>query len=136
MLQSRFARGFEITPTVTVSLRYIASQGETVDEASTTTIYFHGQVQKPGPLVLEEPVSILKALALVGGPARFAKLDSIQIHRKVDPVDPESETGEDDGPEEIMLFNYERIEDGDLAVQNIMLQDGDVVVVPERGLFD
>ncbi len=141
VLQSRFARGFEITPTVTVSLRYIAAQGETAAaEAATTTIYFLGQVQKPGPLVLEEPTSILKALALVGGPARFAKLDSIQIRRKVDPVGPAGENGEpateDDGPEEIMLFNYELIEDGEIAQENIMLQDGDVVVVPERGLFD
>lgn len=136
VLQARFARGFEITPTVTVSLRYIAGGGGEVEEPELTTIYFLGQVQQPGPLVLEEPVSILKALALVGGPARFAKLDSIQIRRKVDPVDPDSETGEDDGPEEILIFNYELIEDGEIAQENIMLEDGDVVVVPERGLFD
>jgi polysaccharide biosynthesis/export protein len=157
VLQSRFARGFEITPTVTVSLRYIASQGEQVgEEMGVTTIFFLGQVQKPGPLVLEEPVSILKALALVGGPARFAKLDSIQIRRKVDPVAPPSDEGVsddgvegdegdeaaaeeilvDDGPEEILIFNYELIEDGEFAQENIMLEDGDVVVVPERGLFD
>ncbi len=136
VLQQRFARGFEITPTVTVSLRYISSTGETVDPEDTQTIYFLGQVARPGPLVVEEPISILKALSMVGGPARFADLDEIQIRRKVDPVDPNSETGADDGPEEIIIFNYELIEDGELAQENVMLQDGDVVVVPERGLFD
>ena len=133
VLQERLKRGFEITPTVNVSLRYIAASGETVDPEDAITIYFLGQINDPGPLVLDEPVTILKALALAGGPSRFADLDEIQIRRMSDPAGAD---GADDGPEEIIIFNYELIEDGDPAQTNIMLQDGDVVVVPERGLFD
>ncbi|TYO90600.1 polysaccharide export outer membrane protein [Oceanicella actignis] len=126
VLRQRFARGFEITPTVTVSLRYIAARDEVVDAEDVATVFVIGQVARPGALELTRPTNLLQALALAGGPGRFAKLDGIQLRRH-----------DEDGTEtEVMTFDYERIEDGMAALGNVLVKDGDVIVVPERGLFD
>lgn len=128
VLRSRFASGFELTPTVTVALASTAPKAiqEALAEAPEThTYYVFGQVGRPGPVTVEaeKSLTILKLMSVVGGAAPFADGDRIQIRRKAE-----------DGSEEIMIFDYDALEDG-LPVQDIELQDGDVVFVPERSLF-
>ncbi|MGG7566140.1 polysaccharide biosynthesis/export family protein [Rhodovulum sp. DZ06] len=127
VLRSRFASGFELTPTVTVALASTRPESpqEQMDEVETHTYYVFGQVGRPGPITVEaeKSLSILKLMAVVGGAAPFADADRIQVRRTAE-----------DGTTEIMLFDYTALEDG-LPVEDIELQDGDVVFVPERSLF-
>ena len=109
-------------PTVTVAVTGVS---QFRDEPGS--IYVIGQVGRPGKLEFdqEKPLSILQALSLAGGPGVFAATERIQIRRKLE-----------SGGEIVELFNYEDILDGSGLPDHMPLGDGDVIVVPERGLFD
>ena len=99
------------------------------DIARATYSVFHGfdvlgEVVTPGRFELSDTgrVTVLQALSLAGGLDRFAAKDRIQVRRA-------GANGES-----VMIFDYEAVERGN-AVELIELRDGDVVVVPERGLF-
>lgn len=117
------AADFVQPPTVTVSLVGIgAAQGDIVD--GSVSIYVIGQVGRPGVYQVALPIDALQALALAGGPGAFAAVERIQVRRR---------TG---GGEQVLLLNYELVEDGFVPSALIGLADGDVIVVPERGLFE
>jgi len=105
-------------PTVTVSLVSLGTGAE------ARVVYVIGQVNSPGPKPYTDSLTALQALALAGGPGVFAAADRIQIRRH-------SEEGG-----EILLFNYEEIEEGAGIKVPVPLSQGDVIVVPERGLFE
>jgi polysaccharide export outer membrane protein len=65
----------------------------------------------------------MQAIALSGGLGRFAAGGRIQIHRRVA------------GQERVFVFDYDAFASGKNLEGNIPLQPGDVIVVPERGLF-
>ena len=127
VLRQRFSSIFELTPTVTVSLAALAPEraAQQEEEAATQTYYVFGQIARPGPVTVEEEdaLTLLKLLAVAGGAGPFADEERIQLRRKTE-----------DGGEEIILFDYSRLEDG-LPVEDIELMDGDVIFLPERGLF-
>ncbi|MFO7856476.1 MAG: polysaccharide biosynthesis/export family protein [Paracoccaceae bacterium] len=126
ILAERYSRGFQITPTVTVSIRGIAPlQGGQAQGPAPTTFYMLGSVGQRGPIAVPGGVTVLEALAIAGGPTPFAATDRIQIRRF-----------DEDGVEEILLFDYERVEDGLPVENNFEIVEGDVIYVPERGLFD
>ncbi len=80
--------------------------------------YVVGKVAKPGMYNVAKPLTVLQALALAGGPVTFAREDKISILRN-------------HGKETISLpFNYEEIKKGRSLDRNILLERGDVVVVP------
>lgn len=120
-LRRRLAQDFIEAPTVTVSLQGVG-QEEALEDV--TSIYVLGQVAQPGRIDLEAPVDLLQALAIAGGPSPFAAVNRIQVRRR------------GPGPETVLLFDYELVEDGLAVLDPIELRDGDVVVVPERGLFE
>ena len=120
-VRKQLAPNFVEPPTVNVVLRGLA-QGAAAEEL--LTIYILGQVNGPGPRAIPKPVNILQALALAGGATIFADLEEIQV-RKID----------EDGLESIVLVNYEAIEKGAI-IPTILIDDGDTILVTERGLFD
>jgi polysaccharide export outer membrane protein len=67
---------------------------------------------------------MLQAIALGGGLSPFAAERRIQVHRKVG------------GRDQIHVFDFEAFKHGVNPAGNIVLRPGDVVVVPERGLFE
>lgn len=81
-------------------------------------IYVVGKVNKPGEFLVPENVSVIQALSMAGGLTPFADNDDIMIIRKVG------------GKEITFLFDYGDVSGGDGLEQNIVLQRGDVVVVP------
>lgn len=126
ILAERYSRGFQITPTVTVSIRGIAPiRGEAAQGPAPTTFFMLGNVGRRGPVAVPGEVTVLEALAIAGGPSPFAATDRIQIRRF-----------DEDGEEEILLFDYERVEDGLPVENNFQIFEGDIIYVPERGLFD
>ena len=91
----------------------------TVTQAAGYRVYLVGQVENPGPIVLDGPTTIAQILSLAGGFGRFAELDEIRILRGV---------GED---AQYFSFDYGKLivgEDADSAT--MLLQPGDVVIVP------
>jgi len=87
-------------------------------------IYVTGQVTRPGPFEIKKPTTILQAISLSGGLGPFAASRRILIHRKLK------------GRDIVIPFNYDKFESGVDIAGNIYLRDGDVIVVPERGLFE
>lgn len=119
------ARDFIEPPNVTVSLSALgalSAQGEAIE---LQTFYVLGEVARPGAYETERPVDVIQALALAGGPGPFAAKQRIQVRRRAA-----------DRSESVRFFDFDQVEDGVVPTADIMLSDGDVIVVPERGLFE
>src|SRR3984885_2736241 len=96
-------------PVVTVSIQDIKGN----------KVYVIGQVQKPGDFVVNPRVDVMQALSMAGGTTPFAALGDIMILRR-----------NEAGQQEALPFKYTDVVHGKNLQQNIMLQAGDVVVVP------
>lgn len=81
-------------------------------------IYVLGKVNNPGQFVPGRYVDVLQALTLAGGLTPYASRGSINIVRRIG------------GQLETMPFDFGDVEDGRNLEQNILLESGDVVVVP------
>lgn len=96
-------------PVVTVSIQDIKGN----------KVYVIGQVQKPGDFVVNPRVDVMQALSMAGGTTPFAALGDIMILRR-----------NEAGQQEALPFKYTDVIHGKNLQQNVMLQAGDVVVVP------
>jgi len=90
----------------------------TVEDVTGSRVYVIGQVNKPGMFILNPQLSVLQALSVAGGTTPFAKLDSIMVIRG---------TG---SAQSTLPFRYSQVTEGKSLGQNILLESGDVVVVP------
>lgn len=81
-------------------------------------VYVIGQVNRPGEFIANPQLDIVQALAVAGGTTPFAELNDIRVLRRTDAGLTSLE------------FRYRDIEKGKRLEQNIVLQAGDVVVVP------
>ena len=111
----------ELTNEIRVRLtRYIPDPvvTVTVKEIAGNKIFVIGRVNKPGEYVIGRYVDVLQALALAGGLTPFAVEKKIKIVRKRN------------DKEVVYRFNYAEVEKGKNLEQNIILQGGDVVIVP------
>ena len=102
-------RKFISDPVVTVS----------VQEIKGNKVYVIGQVNKPGDFVVNPRVDVMQALSMAGGTTPFAALGDITILRRTD-----------SGSQQALPFRYTDVVRGRNLDQNVMLQAGDVVVVP------
>ena len=122
LLKARLQKNYSGQLDVTVSLAAVNPS-----ELSETKprVYISGEVLKPGPYGLKPSINIAQAIALAGGLSPFAASRRIQIHRKLHGVDT------------ILLFDYRAYQAGAEPMENVVtLRHGDVVIVPERGLFE
>jgi polysaccharide export outer membrane protein len=88
-------------------------------------VFITGEVIKPGSYVVRQPTTLMQAIALAGGVGPYAAKNRIQVRRRGP-----------GGDETIYMFNYRAYEAGQDLEGNITLRTGDVIMVPERGLFD
>ena len=112
-VEQRLTRFFP-EPVVTVSILRVAGN----------KLYVTGQVNQPGQFTVDQPVDVLQAIALAGGLTAFADEDDIYVLRR-----------DQDGSQSAIAFDYDDVTDGSDLSSNIVLQQGDVVVVPTAGLF-
>lgn len=91
----------------------------TVKDILGNKIYLLGQVNNPGAFVVNPRVDVMQALSLAGGTTPFASLNDIVILRR-----------NLDGSQRAMDFQYKDIERGRNLEQNILLESGDIVIVP------
>ncbi len=95
-------------PVVTVNLK----------QMSGNRIYVVGKVLKPGEFLSNRNVDVMQAIGMAGGLNPFAEGDEILILRRVK------------GVQKSIPFDYDSVVEGKDLTQNIMLEPGDVVVVP------
>lgn len=88
--------------------------------------FIMGEVAKPGKLEVSPGTTILQLLAQAGGLTKFAADKRIELRR----TDPET------GAVSIYLFSYTGRGRGTRIPGSTSLIEGDVVVVPERRLFE
>jgi polysaccharide export outer membrane protein len=81
-------------------------------------IYVVGKVARPGEYTASRYVDVMQALSMAGGVTPFAAVNSIQVLRRVN------------GVQTAIPFKYSKVESGKNLKSNIILQSGDVVVVP------
>jgi polysaccharide export outer membrane protein len=119
-IADRLASNFAVRPSVFVSVTTVSDSG------LTFPIYVVGQVGDPGVREVEAGTTLLQAIALAGGLDRFAATKRIQLRR----TDPST------GQERLYVFNYNAVERGGAIQSMITMREGDVIVVPERRLFE
>jgi polysaccharide export outer membrane protein len=81
-------------------------------------IYVIGQVQDPGSYVMNPQVDVMQALSMAGGTTAFADLNDIKILRR------------SRNNQRVLTFRYNDVARGRNLEQNVLLEAGDVVVVP------
>lgn len=120
-LAQRLASNFAATPTVFVSVGQVAAPvlGGPVVPA-TTDIYITGEIANPGKLAATPGITILQAIAQGGGLTRFAAGKRIQLRRG----------------DKIYPYNYHTNGGSGSISGNTQLAPGDVIVVPQRTLFE
>jgi len=124
-IKERLRAGFSVEPTVSVALTQLGVGQLTAEELETTDIYVVGEAGQTGLVQLEPGATLLQAIAQAGGPSQFAATKRIQLRR----------VGRD-GTETIFLFNYEAAQRGARITNNLVVQNGDVILFPERRLFE
>ncbi|MGR3465609.1 polysaccharide biosynthesis/export family protein [Limimaricola sp.] len=125
-LARALAANFASLPNVFVSLAARAERIAPVrPDPVTQDVYVLGEVATPGRIEIEPGTSVLQLLARVGGFTRFAASRRIQL-RRVDAA----------GVERIYTLDYDAILQGRSPNGQALLTAGDVIVVPERGLFE
>lgn len=96
-------------PDVTVIVKSVQSQ----------KVYVTGAVKKEGPITLRAPLTVLEALMEAGGLTEYAKKKKIYVLRT------------QNAKQIRMPFNYTDVIKGEQQQQNVRLQSGDVIVVPQ-----
>jgi len=90
-----------------------------VTDVGGNVAYVIGQVAKPGALVMNPSINVLQALALAGGGTPFAKMNDIIVIR-----------GGSKNPQNAIRFHFSDVSAGRNLEQNVVLESGDVVLVP------
>ena len=89
-----------------------------VREINGNKIYVIGQVNRPGDYIVNPQVDVMQALSMAGGTTAFASLKDISVLRR-------------SGDRQVRLeFRYDEVLKGRNLEQNIVLESGDIVVVP------
>ena len=89
-----------------------------VKQSLGNRIFVIGKVNKPGDYFAGRNIDVMQALTMAGGPTPYASVNKIKILRRVN------------GELKAIPFKYSKVEEGEDLEQNIILQGGDVVVVP------
>jgi polysaccharide biosynthesis/export protein len=108
-----------------VTIAVANSPKDIPEEDLKPKIFITGEVQRPGPYIIRQSTTLMQAIALAGGIGPFAARKRIQVRRRMP-----------GGDETIFMFDYKAYEAGADLEGNISLRAGDVIMVPERGLFE
>lgn len=100
--------------------RYIPGLVVTVSvrEINGNKVYVLGQVNNPGEFVMNPRIDVMQALSVAGGTTAFASTNDIFVLRR------------QDGRQVALPFRLDDVVRGRNLEQNVLLESGDVVVVP------
>lgn len=121
------ASNFAAPPNVFVSVQALRpEEPRQPEEEQVMLIYVLGEVNEPGPKQLLPGATLLQALSTTGGLTNFAADKRLQLRR----TDPHT------GAQGVTVVNYRAIAAGAALTQDIVLAEGDVILVPQRRLFE
>jgi polysaccharide export outer membrane protein len=125
-LAGLLAPNFATAPSVFVSIEQIYRAPPPVPQAEPRTvgIFVLGEVNNPGQIGIVPGTTVLQLFAQMGGFSKFAATKRIQLRRT------------EAGKENVYLINYDAIEQGTSNSGATVLREGDVVIVPQRRLFE
>ena len=89
-----------------------------VKDINSRRVFITGQVEKPGPYPLNNPVTVLQLISMAGGLKEFASGKNISVIRT------------EGGRQVVHHFNYQDALNRKNLEQNIELKPGDTVLVP------
>lgn len=89
-----------------------------VREINGNKVYVLGQVNNPGEFVMNPRIDVMQALSIAGGTTAFASTNDIFVLRR------------EDGRQVALPFRLDDVVRRRNLDQNILLESGDVVVVP------
>jgi len=121
---AQLSQSFATPPTVYVTLNALAERLPP-GEPATIDIFVVGAANAPGRLEMAPGSTLLQAVAQAGGLSPFAAKKRIQLRRT-----------DKSGDEKSYKLNFEAIEMGTGAGGSMRLVDGDVIIVPQRKLFE
>ncbi|MFT4782287.1 MAG: polysaccharide export outer membrane protein [Paracoccaceae bacterium] len=125
-LIAKLSPNFASPPTVYVAVGTIPQ--EVADDPlneENPTVYLLGEVNTPGPKSIIPGTTILQLLSQSGGFTDFAATKRIQIRKRTS-----------SGSEVLITLNFRAISRGVGLDRDVVLQEGDVILVPERRLFE
>lgn len=118
------ASNFATEPNVFVTVQTLRAARPSAGPAQID-VFMIGEIATPGERQLDRGTTLIQALATTGGFTSFAATKRILLRRT-----------EKNGTQKVMRINYKAIADGRAVGQDIRLRDGDVIIVPERRLFE
>lgn len=124
----RLGPNFANKPTVFVRIDSLAPTlpaGAATSTGPTITVYVLGEVNSPGKFEVSPGTTIWQFLAEIGGLTKFAAIKRVQVRRT-----------EKSGKESVYNLNFKDILEGKTSVGTATLQTGDVIIVPQRKLFE
>lgn len=128
-LANQLASNFAATPSVFVSVERIAEVRVGTPTAPapdpTIDVYVLGEAGNTGKLTIDPETTVLQLFAQMGGFSNFAATSRIQLRR-----------ADHSGAETVYILDYDAIEAGLSPNGTSGLQDGDVIIVPQRRLFE
>lgn len=124
-LSAALASKFASAPNVFVGVGTLAVVTPQASAAAATmSVYAMGEVASPGKADVAPGTTVLQFLAQAGGFTRFAAQKRVQLRRIAK-----------GGAEEVYIFNYDGTGASGISGSTRM-QSGDVLVVPQRKLFE
>lgn len=122
-IAGRLASSFAAPPTVYVTLGALRERVPGV--AATIDVYIMGEANAPGRVSIAPGSTLLQAIAAAGGLSPFAAPQRIQLRR-----------ADKSGNEKIYKVDFDAIMAGTSNQGTTRLKSGDVIVVPQRRLFE
>lgn len=104
------------------SVNPIIRSGDLVLVTEAVPVYITGSVVAPGSVLASDQLTLSKALGMVGGTRKEAKLAEIRIYRQ-----------KGTAPQEILKVNFEAIKKNEKP--DVLLQPYDVIEVTDSGFF-
>ena len=125
-LRSALSDDFANPPNVFVALVGSPLGPEAIDQGDLITVYLLGEVNQPGPVEVEAGSTLLQTLSRSGGFTPFAATKRIQLRR----------TDAATGAQSLVEIDYRSISRGSRILAEPTMREGDVILVPERRLFE
>ena len=123
-LTAALAGNFTVTPNVFVGIEQLAPRDPVIpappEPDPVVAIFVVGEANNVGRIELEPGTTLLQAFAQFGGFTNFAATKRIQLRRGA----------------EIYTVSYDAILDGSSPNGGVLLAEGDVIIVPQRTLFE
>ncbi len=117
---------FSAQPNVFVTVQSLTQRASGGGGPAQIDVFLMGEITTPGEVKMDRGTTLLQALAQTGGFTPYAATKRIILRR----------TDKSSGKTTVHKINYKAIADGTSVGQDVRLRDGDVIIVPERRLFE